>query len=404
MSTFDDIRPYKDSEVRAVLDRLVNEPELIDTILRFKFNGVLSRIFRPLIEAYLKYQLKRLVQNFNSVRDLQVYIERYVKQVIEDTTDGLTMNGLEALDTKKPHLFISNHRDIAMDPAFINYILHSNGMDTMRIAIGDNLLGKDWIADLMRLNKSFVVKRSVKTVREKLTASKQLSHYMYESVTQDNANMWIAQREGRAKDGNDQTNPAVLSMLLLNKPKTMPIEDYLDELRIVPVSISYEYDPCDIAKAKELLSHEESGTYEKGAHEDIQSIAKGITGKKGRVHIEFGQPLESSLQHPLDCAKNIADELDRQIQGNYRILPSNLAAAAMLGHEFSDDEIANLDIDFPIIEMHASKAKLIERFNQEPRALETKIFQAYAAPVFNKLKVINEGKAKSVELASSIAG
>lgn len=387
MGTFEDIRPYRDSEVKGVLQRLLNEPEFVEAIIDFRFKGTVARLFRPALKVLVKYQLTRTVKDFNTVRDLQEYIEQYVTHVIDETTDGLSVAGFDALDKSKPHLFISNHRDIALDPALISYVLHTRGQDTLRIAIGDNLMGKDWIADLMRLNKSFVVKRSVKTLRQKMMASKQLSKYMYLSVVQDNANMWIAQREGRAKDGNDHTNPAVLSMLLLNKPKSMPTEDYLEELRIVPVSISYEYDPCDIAKAQELLSKEQQGFYEKQSDEDIDSIAKGISGNKGRVHLEFGQPLVSTDERPLDTAKLIADELERQIISNYRLLPTNVAAATMLGRSFSDDEQQLWTSELTQESVDEAKQALHDRLVGSSEDLQQKVLKAYAAPLLNKLFV-----------------
>lgn len=290
----------------------------------------------------------------------------------------------------------------------------------MRIAIGDNLLGKDWIADLMRLNKSFVVKRSVKTVRQKLMASKQLSKYMYLSVTEDGSNIWIAQREGRAKDGNDYSNPAVLSMLLLNKPKTMLTEDYVKQLRIVPVSLSYEYDPCDIAKANELHIRATQGNYEKKKNEDLWSIAEGIQGKKGRVAVHFHSVLTPSEALPLNNAKAVSAALEHHIIRNYVLMPTNIAAAQLcyaadnaleaeavleapaVEHlaQFSSDDLSLLALTMDAGKITEAKAYLQQRFAPLEAGVRQKAIYAYAAPVLNKLALL-KGKACRARVAST---
>jgi len=412
MSDFEDIRPYSDEEVGEVLQRLINEPELIQTILEFRFSHWAS-FLQPLITWYLRFVLRRKVCEIKSVSDLQNHIETYMRHVIDNTTQGIAYTGIENLDPNQPHLFISNHRDIVLDPGFINIALHERGIDTMRIAIGDNLLGKDWIADLMRLNKSFVVKRSVKTIRQKLMASKQLSKYMYLSVTEDASNIWIAQREGRAKDGNDFTNPAVLSMLLLNKPKTMLTEDYVKQLRIVPVSISYEYDPCDIAKANELHLRATEGKYEKKENEDLWSIADGIQGAKGRVAVHFHSVLKPTDALPLNNAKAVSAALEHYIIRNYVLMPTNIAAAQLYQNEldasqsadeqahltqFTESDLALLDLVMPVEEIDAAKAYLQQRYAKLDSAVRQKAIYANAAPVFNKLALLKGNQTQSSQM------
>ena len=163
--------------------------------------------------------LAREVRGVADVRSMQVIIERYMDRMIESATGGFSVSGLERLNPVRPYLYMSNHRDIAMDPAFTNYALHRNGYDTVRIAIGDNLLTKPWVSDLMRLNKSFIVKRSVSGPRELLAASKNLANYIQHSLLQENAPIWIAQREGRAKDGVDRTEPVIIKMLSMSRDK-----------------------------------------------------------------------------------------------------------------------------------------------------------------------------------------
>jgi len=210
-----------------------------------------------------------------------------------------------------------------MDPAFTNYALHRQGRDTVRIAIGDNLLTKPWVSDLMRLNKSFIVKRSVSGPRELLAASKTLSQFIQHSLHEDRSPIWIAQREGRAKDGVDRTEPVIIKMLGMSRDKqTQEFGAHIQSLRIVPVAISYELDPCDALKANELYMKSAHGHYQKGEQEDVASIARGIAGDKGRVHVSFGTPLSGDFDTP----DQVAAEVDRQIIGAYCLHPTNLYA------------------------------------------------------------------------------
>jgi hypothetical protein len=324
---FAEIRPYRDNEVAEVLARLQADPELLDSLsgLRFGRIGVaLSRPLRPVVRWGLKRQLADIVD----VARMQSVIRGYMDKMIASTTAGFSTSGLEALEDG-PYLFISNHRDIALDPAFTNYALHRLGRQTCRIAIGDNLLSKPWISDLMRLNKSFIVKRSLPGPRQLLAASRLLADYIKTSIAEEHCPIWIAQREGRAKDGFDATEPAVIKMLMLARDKSEAFGLSVEELRIVPVSISYELDPCDALKAHELASVARDGLYSKAEHEDAASIAAGISGQKGRVHIAFGKVLDDSHH----TVQDVVDELDRQIEANYLLHPTNIWAWQMLNPE-----------------------------------------------------------------------
>ena len=324
---FAEIRPYRDNEVAEVLARLQADPELLDSLsgLRFGRIGVaLSRPLRPVVRWGLKRQLADIVD----VASMQSVIRGYMDKMIASTTAGFSTSGLEALEDG-PYLFISNHRDIALDPAFTNYALHRLGRQTCRIAIGDNLLSKPWISDLMRLNKSFIVKRSLPGPRQLLAASRLLADYIKTSIAEEHCPIWIAQREGRAKDGFDATEPAVIKMLMLARDKSEAFGLSIEELRIVPVSISYELDPCDALKAHELASVARDGLYSKAEHEDAASIAAGISGQKGRVHIAFGTVLDDSHH----TVQDVVDELDRQIEANYLLHPTNIWAWQMLNPE-----------------------------------------------------------------------
>lgn len=334
MPNFDDIRPYNDSEVSVVLARLLNDPELQQAVASLKFPRLAKRLpwlLRPVVKQLLKRQLAGI----HTVRQLQELLERYMDSMIASTVSELTFSGLDKLQAGKSYLFVSNHRDIAMDPAFVNLALIKSGFDSVRIAIGDNLLSKPYVSDLMRMNKCFIVNRSASGAREKFKAAKHLSSYIHHSITEENSHIWIAQREGRAKDGLDATNSAVVSMLALSKPKKMSLGEYIKELNVVPVSISYEWDPCDEAKARELDAHLQHGRYEKAEDEDIASIAAGISGEKGHVHVAFGQVIAGEFE----STEQVAQAIDAQVWDNYVLHPSN---------HFAYEQQHNASVNFPV--------------------------------------------------------
>ncbi len=323
---FADIRPYRDDEVPEVLGRLLADREMLDAIARLSL-GRLARVLPGLARPAVRWYLGRQLRGVRDVHGMQMVIKHYVEKVIEDTTAGFSVSGLEQLDVARPWLFMSNHRDIVMDPAFTNYALHRSGHQTVRIAIGDNLLTKPWVSDLMRLNKSFIVKRSVGSGRALLAASRHLSNYIRLSLQEERSPVWIAQREGRAKDGIDRTEPAVIKMLAMSRDKqTESFSDLINALGIVPVSIAYELDPCDGMKAREMYLRSTTGTYAKAEQEDVASIAAGISGQKGRVHVAFGTPLVGEFDGP----DAVAAEIDRQIISLYCLHPTNLQAWQML--------------------------------------------------------------------------
>ncbi len=386
MSEFDDIRPYNDDEVKPTLERLLNDVEFLDTVASLKLPGWLKSI-RPLVRPLVKRRLRREVSGVNSIFAFQQRIEYYMGQMLEKTITHLTISGLDRLDKNSAYCFISNHRDISMDPAFVNWALFHGGYQTLRIAIGDNLLTKPFASDLMRLNKSFIVNRSATAPREKFKVAKQLSHYIQHSTHIDQANIWIAQREGRAKDGNDRTNPAIISMLALHKEKQQPFSDYIANTRIVPVSISYEYDPCDKSKARELTLKAEEGKYLKGEQEDVQSIALGITGFKGAVHLAFGEPLGAGF----DTVEQVTESLDEAIINNYVLHPSNCIAYEQLTGQLPSLPVGADKRLFNAADFAQERAYFAERLLQcEPRWRQQYI-EAYANPVAAKLKLAHVG-------------
>lgn len=317
---FDDIRPYHDEEVPAAIEQLMQDPEFLNAIIQYRFGvkGIVERLLKPVVTWALRRKLKK----FKTVQQVQQHVAVFLAQSLKRTSSGVTWSGIENLDPRQSYLFICNHRDIAMDPALVNWCLHRNGFSTCRIAIGDNLLKKACVTVLMRLNKSFIVRRSAKGPREMLKAFNQLSAYIAHSLA-EGENIWIAQKEGRAKDGNDVTDPAILKMFYMaGKQQGIEFKDYMAQLRIVPVSLSYELDPCDSAKANELWQRATEGEYQKAEFEDIDSIIRGITGQKGRIHVHFGE-----INQDYESPEQLAALIDQQIYQGYRIYPINQAAA-----------------------------------------------------------------------------
>lgn len=335
ITKFDAIRPFDDADLPRVLTKLFNNDEFIRTLVAFKYANW-SKLTWPMLSFVTRRYILAKIRGIKSLSGFQRLIEPYMQQMIDTTTESFTVSGLDELDLSQACLFVSNHRDIALDPALVNWILHMNQQDTVRIAVGDNLLKKEWVADLIRLNKCFIVKRSATDRREKLAAAKLLSEYIFHTLQVDKQHIWIAQREGRAKDGNDITNQAIISMLTLNKPKNVEFADYVRQLRIVPVSISYEFDPCDISKARELHQIDLLGAYDKPDNEDMRSIVNGITGKKGRVHLHFGKVAQESFEN----AKQVADYLDKEILAGYRTFATGPAAWQLLNpsESLTDDK------------------------------------------------------------------
>ncbi|KKO50437.1 acyltransferase [Arsukibacterium sp. MJ3] len=357
---FADIRPYHDDEVAPAIARLIADREFIQAILHYRFprlSGPLGWLLSPLVKLWLKRRWARL----KSVRAVQLQVAGFIDRMIANTTDKVTYSGLDQLNPAQSYLFLSNHRDIAMDPALVNWCLHQCGFATARIAIGDNLLRKACATELMKLNKSFIVKRGAKGPREILKNLSQLSAYIKHSLDERHS-VWIAQREGRAKDGNDQTDATILKMFFMHgKKHGQTFSDYLQSLNIVPVCISYEFDPCDSDKINELWQRKLHGSYQKTEFEDIDAIIKGIVGYKGRVHVAFAKPLEYIPDDP-DAAAAL---IDQQIWQRYRLYPINALAA---GGNASDISAATAE-------------QWQQRLQSVPHAAQDMMTALYAAPV-----------------------
>jgi len=318
---FDSIRPYFDIEVPEVLQRLGREEALMKPI----------KYFFP---EWTKDILVEKLRDINSIAKFQAEIVSIVvRTIIEDSTDGITQTGIENLDKGKPCLLIANHRDILLDPSFCNIILFDHGFETAQVGIGNNLLSAPWISDFVRLNKSFIVHRDV-SGRKMYAVLQRLSFYIRHVIFELKGSVWIAQREGRAKDGNDKTHTALLKMIGLSERDDLI--GYLKSLSIVPVALSYEYDPCDVLKTLELDIRATHETYHKRPDEDLTSMITGTSGYKGRVHLSIGSPLRDELTAletiapKNDQIQHIARLIDNQIYGMYRLWPSNYIAYDLL--------------------------------------------------------------------------
>ena len=377
MNEFDDIRPYDDGEVPAVIARLIADPEFIDLLLSRRA-PLLAKICPYLARPFIRRSLRRLTRDMLTVAHVQGHMTVALKTLLAATTDGYSFSGLDKLDPSKAYLFMSNHRDISLDPALVCLGLAMAEHQTARLAIGDNLLSKSFASDLMRVNRSFIVKRSASSRREKLEALKVLSRYIRHSINAERVSIWIAQAEGRAKDGCDRTDTALLKMLSLSKGEGQDFATATGELNLIPVSISYEYDPCDADKAMELHAGQQGIAYVKTEFEDLDTIQKGLLGYKGRVHVSFGDPVGDKF----DCATTLAEEVDRQILRGYRIFPTNIMAWEMLGNSQGLDA---LKAQWPKEDWSQAEIAFQARLDLIPAAHRPILLAAYAAPIGSQL-------------------
>ena len=368
--SFDDIRAYHDHEVNAVLASLLEDSEFLQFVAQHQF-PYLSRFLPRWTQQKIQAGLNRHFKHIDSIQTWQSQLAPHVEKLMTKTIDDFNVTGLEHLEKDKTYVFISNHRDIAMDPLLVNFALLKAGLNTSKVAIGDNLLGRQFVAKLMRLNKSFVVKRSVTGRREKLQAVQDLSEYIHQCL-RSNQHVWIAQKEGRAKDGMDYTDTAVLKMMhMAGRKLGWEFNQSMDFLNIIPVTISYEWDPCDLDKAKERLTVAQVGRYEKSHDEDFRNILKGLRGKKGKVALHFSEALKLDS----NVAEHWSDAIDQRIHQNYHLFENNQIAMDLLQAKTTQS-----DKDSKTLQIWNKRFKLV---NQDVLANVT---QYYAQPILLKNK------------------
>lgn len=377
MANYDDIRFYNDEEVQLALRAFIKHP-MIKALLQFTFPNA---AFEAIEEKVL---------SCNSIRDFQTkIIYLTVQKVLEKSSEGLTYSGFEHLNKNDAYLYISNHRDIVLDTSLLNCVLYEADLKMTASAIGDNLVQKPFLLALSKLNRNFLVKRGLGP-REMLKSSQKLSEYIRQLILEEKRSVWMAQREGRTKDGNDHTQQGVLKMLAMAKHDDT-VAQYLSKLKIVPVSISYEFDPTDVMKMPEILAKRMETIYIKSANEDFKSILKGALGNKGRIHLSAGEPISasefekleedtSSVNEQLQC---LTSYIDKQIHKNYRLWPANYIACDLLNGS------SRFEKHYTVKEKRQFERRLNRRVDVK-NALEVNSYLLmYANPVLNK-KGLNE--------------
>lgn len=371
---FDEIRPYHDEEVKDVLKDLLADPEF-QKIAKIAFSDI---PFEALSQIILSCETKH---------DFQVHIAyKLLTNLINKFTAGVTLGGSELISKTGAYTYVSNHRDIVLDSGFLSVLLHNEGIDTVEIAIGDNLLVYPWIKKLVRVNKSFIVQRAL-SMRQMLESSARMSRYMHYTIKEKKQSIWIAQREGRAKDSDDRTQESVLKMFAMGGEGE--IIDRLIEMNIVPLSLSYEYDPCDYLKAREFQLKRDNPDYRKTQEDDLLNMQTGLIGYKGRVHFHIAGCINNQLSQldrgipKTEIFGRVSSLIDTQIHKNYRMYPGNYIACDLLNNstEFSSHYSRKEKLHFEGY-VH-NQLNMIDLPEKDIPFLYEKILLMYANPLKN---------------------
>ncbi len=365
-----EMKPYSDAELAAVMKGIA-EDEIFPELMDFVYPGVSIE------------ELKNTLRSFPTIRDFQhKFMAEVFNRIINNTSDGAVLNGLENVETDKPVLYLANHRDIILDSAILQVLLVKHGHDTTEIAIGNNLMISDFVTDIGRINKMIIVKRDG-SGRELLEFSRELSSYIRDSVTSGRNSVWIAQRNGRTKNGDDRTDPGLLKMLYLSGSKNL--QENFQELNIVPVAISYEIEPCASLKTRELYMRS-LGPYEKKPGEDLESILAGIMKPKGRIELNIGKPLIKDLRLnealPLNDKIGVMSKvIDQEIHKIYKLWPSNFIAYDLISGKntknYSKEEYSNF-----VQHMNES----LKDLKGDTGKLKRIFLDIYANPVINAME------------------
>ncbi|EHQ42870.1 MULTISPECIES: 1-acyl-sn-glycerol-3-phosphate acyltransferase [Myroides] len=377
MSKFDSIRHYHDHEVNEVLQRISKHP-MVKALMGFTFPNKTEQ---------------QWMEDLSKVTSIQQFQEEFayysILRILEKSSNGLSTSGFEKLEKDTAYLYISNHRDIIMDTSLLNVTLKDHGLTMTASAVGDNLVQKSFLLALAKVNRNFLVRRKL-TPRELLESSRLMSEYIHSLIVEENRSVWIAQREGRTKDGNDATHTGVLKMLGMDAGDEN-LMDYFKQLKIVPVSISYEYDPTDALKMPQLLAIANNEAYIKEKNEDFVNLYSGIIGQKKGIHIHVGDVIDTEL----DQIKAIADKPNKQLQAlaqvidhsiitNYHLWPTNYIAYDILNNtnKFADR--------YSEKEKQLFERRLELRVNKQEQKVVDNFLAMYANPVVNKLKLQDE--------------
>lgn len=378
---FDEIRPYSPEELPQVFEELIADPE---------FQAVVKQVMPNIPFEMLTAKLRQCKTNLEVQK---TFCFGLLHNLLKQKSDGFTMNFDYLPDKTKNYTFISNHRDIVLDSGFLSVGLIENGFPTtVEIAIGDNLLIRPWIKKLVRVNKSFIVQRAL-SMRQMLESSARMSRYMHFAINEKKENLWIAQREGRAKDSNDRTQDSVLKMLAMGGEGH--IVDRLKDLNIVPLSLSYEFDPCDFLKAKEMQQKRDIEGFKKSQQDDLINMQTGIYGYKGRIYFQTAPCINDEIEALRELPKTaiftkVSEIIDKHIHQNYHLYPSNYIACDKLSgkNEFTDKYTAE---DVARFEGYLQKKMaLIDLPNKDEAFLRQCMLTMYANPAINYLKAMNE--------------
>ncbi len=376
---YTEIAPYDDSQFAERVAEMVKEPGFEHAV----------RWVLPDVDYE---QFVSLLRSTRTKKDFQINImQKFLEELEAHTSAGITMSGLENVKPELSYAFVSNHRDIVLDASFINLCFLRHGMRTSEVAIGDNLLIYDWITHLVKLNGSFIVKRNL-PARQALEGAKQLSAYIHYAITGKHESIWIAQRQGRAKDSSDHTQESVIKMLALGGQGS--VSERLAELNIFPVSISYEYDPNDYLKTREYLLKHRDPDFKKSQHDDLFSMETGLMGYKGRVHIAFSSCISSLIESisadtdKQEVYRRVCHSIDCGIHGGYKIFPINYVSydrafdSDMYSDRYSSEEAAKVTA---YIEGQLDKIDVPDITVQERNFMRTYMYTMYANPLRNKL-------------------
>ena len=373
---FDPIRPFEPDELPDVFDRLLQNEQ---------FSSVLAYLYPDVPKEALAAKMHACKDNLDFQK---TFCYGFLVQLLARLSKGCDID-IASLDTDSRYTFISNHRDIVLDSALLDKLLIDAGFNTTcEIAIGDNLLKLPWVKDLVRVNKSFIVERAL-SMREMLMASKRLSEYMHFVIAEKNDNIWIAQREGRAKDSNDRTQEAILKMMVMGGEGS--IIDRLKQLHLVPLAISYEYDPCDYLKAAELQARRDNPCWQKGPMDDVTSMQTGIMGYKGYIHYQCADCIDSYLDTiPADTPKTelfrlIADHIDRQIFAGYRLYPNNYVALDLLHGDSAHADHYTAEDKAQFEAYLKDQLDKIEMEGKDDAYLREQMLKMYANPAINQM-------------------
>lgn len=376
MSKFDTIRPYYDSEVNEGIRSVIHHP-MMKALMNFTFPDTEESVWMEQL------------QKTHSIRDFQInFVYHSVQKVLQRSSEGLTTSGFEKLEKNTAYLFISNHRDIILDTSLLNVSLFEHGLVMTASAIGDNLVKKDFLLKLSKLNRNFLVQRGL-APRELLQSSKLMSEYIAQLMLRENRSVWIAQREGRTKDGNDATQQGVLKMLAMGSDE-VNVMDYFKKIKIVPVSISYEYDPTDALKMPQLMAVANNEVYIKEKNEDFITLLSGIMGQKKRIHIHVGDVLTNEI----DQIKQDEDNSNRQIQAlaqviddsilsSYKLWPTNFIAHDLMNNSTKHSHLYTAE------EKLLFERRMEKKIDGDNLKMVEGFLSMYANPVTNKMKYQN---------------